>query len=52
MAFKSYDDYYYKNSYYSKTRGVSIEEFSSLKLECLINYVDFGFYIDNETHAL
>lgn len=50
MACKSYDDYYYKNSYYAKIGGVPTQEFNSLEIEYLVNYIDFKLYVDDETY--
>lgn len=50
MACKSYDDAYYKNSYYAKIGGVSTEEFNSLEKEYLVNYIQFRLYVDPEQY--
>lgn len=50
MAIKSYDDFYYKNSYYAKIGGVAVEEFNSLEVEYLVNYIQFNLYVDTETY--
>jgi len=50
IACKYNDDYYFKNSYYSKIGGVKPEEFNVLEQEFLINYIQFGLYVDLETY--
>jgi len=50
LACKSYDDYYYKNSYYAKIGGVTTEEFNSLEVKYLVNYIKFSLYVDSETY--
>jgi hypothetical protein len=50
MGVKSYDDAYYKNSYYAKIGGVSTEEFNALEKEYLVNYIQFRLYVDPETY--
>jgi len=50
-ACKYNDDFYYKNSYYSKIGGVKLEEFNQLEQEFLINYIQFSLYVDVETYT-
>jgi len=50
LAIKSYDDAYYKNSYYAKIGGVTLEEFNSLEIDYLFNYIQFRLYVDPETY--
>jgi len=48
---KFYDDTYYKNSFYARVGGVSVQEFNKLEQEYLCNYVDFNLYVDDETYT-
>jgi len=51
MAVKFYDDYYYRNEYYAKIGGVPLTEFNELEREYLLNYIDFGLYVNVESYA-
>jgi len=51
LACKYNDDYYYKNSYYSKIGGVKTEEFNHLEQEFLLNYIEFSLYVDPKTYS-
>jgi len=51
IACKYNDDFYYKNSYYSKIGGVKAEEFNDLEREFLTDYIQFSLYVDLETYT-
>jgi len=50
MAIKSHEDKYYKNSYYAKIGGVTVQEFNILEHEYLFNYIKFHLYVNTETY--
>jgi hypothetical protein len=50
-SIKFYDDAYYTNKYYAQMGGVNVEEFNKLEQEFLINYIQFGLYVDVETYS-
>lgn len=50
LACKYYDDYYYKNSYYARIGGLATEEFNKLEQEFVVNYIQFGLYVDTEAY--
>ena len=50
-ACKFYDDYYYKNTYYSKIGGIKSDEFNKLEQEFLVNYIQFSLYVKPELYT-
>ena len=45
IAVKIHDDHFYKNSFYAKVAGVSVNDLNSLELE-LCTYLDFNLFVD------
>ena len=51
VAAKSYDDFYYKNTYYSKVAGISLQELNSLEA-ALLNIIGFDISVQGELFDL
>jgi len=49
-AVKFYDDSYFKNHYYAKIGGLSLEEFNKLETEFLHEYMNYRLYVDIDTY--
>jgi hypothetical protein len=47
IAAKSYDDFYFKNTYYSKVAGISLAELNSLEVTAL-TILNFDVSIDSQ----
>lgn len=47
IAAKAYDDFYFKNTYYSKVAGISLTELNSLEVTAL-TILNFDVSIDSQ----
>jgi hypothetical protein len=51
IAIKYHEDHYYKNTFYAKVGGISIDEFNKLE-KSFLEMIEYSLFIDNDTYNI